>query len=181
MRAGNCVRRDQLEAVLEALPDGPYQHVDYALFLAAGFTGLRLGELLEVTWGRIDWIDSRIVAPGRLVPMHDRVGQAFERLSDESEKPDQLVFREPLTGAVLDRRRVLARLRAACARVGVPPARSFDDLRTGFAVACAQGGVPLDELARWLRVRLAALEWLAAFTPQRDPAWQIMVAFGGFE
>ena len=173
MRASNCVRRDQLEAVLEALPDGPYQHVDYALFLAAGFTGLRLGELLELTWSRLDWIDQRVVAPGRLVPMHDRVGQAFERLSDESEEPDQLVFREPLTGA--------ARLRAACARVGVPPARSFDDLRTGFAVACAQGGVPLDELARWLGVRLAALEWLAAFTPQRDPAWQIMVAFGGFE
>jgi len=177
----HCIRRDQLEALLAARPDGPYDRVDRALWLAAGFAGMRLGELLELRWNQLDWIDSRILAPGRVVPLHDRVGQALDAVSDASEAPDQLVFRDPVSGGPLSRREVLARLRRACVRAGVPPPRTFDDLRTGFAVACAQAGVPLDELARWLGVRLAAVEPFAAFTPQSNPARRIALVFGGIE
>jgi hypothetical protein len=42
------------------------------LFLAAGCTGMRLAELLELTWGSIDSASARIVARSRLVPLHDR-------------------------------------------------------------------------------------------------------------
>jgi integrase len=177
----SLVRRDQLEAILAWLPDGPYLRVDHALFAAGGFAGLRLGELLELRWRQVDWIDQRIVAPGRTVPLHDRVGQALDRLSDVSEAPEQLVFRDPVTGGALTRRRVLARLREACVRAGVPPPRAFDDLRTGFAVACAEAGVPLDEIARWLGVRFRAVEWVAAFTPHANPAHTIQHVFGAFE
>jgi integrase len=177
----SSIRRDQLEALLAALPAGAYWRVDHALFVAGGFAGLRLGELVELRWGCVDWIEQRILAPGRFVPLHDRVGQALDRLSDVSEAPEQLVFRDPATGGALARRRVLARLREACVRAGVPPPRAFDDLRTGFAVACAQDGVPLDEMARWLGVRLAAVEPFAAFTPHSNAAQRIQHVFGALE
>jgi len=170
--------RDQLEMLLGAIPDGPYQSIDRALWTAGGFAGLRLGELLELRWGCIDWIDQRIAAPGRFVPMHDRVGAAIDGLSDAREAHEQLVFRDPASGNALDRRQILLRLRAVCARPGIPPPLTFDELRTGFTVACLQGGVSLAELACWLGVRLGALEPFVAFAPSGDPAREVHRVFG---
>jgi len=42
--------REQLEALLRAVPDDKLGHTDHALYLTAGLTGLRQGELVALRW-----------------------------------------------------------------------------------------------------------------------------------
>jgi len=172
--------REQVEAVLAVQEPGPYQLGDRALWLLGGYAGLRLGESLALCWSQVDWVDRRIVTIGRFVPLHDRVAQSIDWLSAGTEEPTQLIFRDPLTGRPLGRGGVLNRLRAACVLAGVPPVASFDSLRQSFALTCAEAGVPLDELARWLGVGLAAVAPYAA-GPQAKPAQLLARAFGDLE
>ncbi len=174
----DAIHRGELDALLEALPAGPYEHVDRALFLGGGFAGLRLGELIELRWGHVDWPQQRILAPGRFVPLADRLGAALDQLSHSAgDAPGRLVFCDPVAGGPLDRRRTLGRLREACARAGVPPPRAFDALRAGFTVSCAEAGVPLGELAGWLGVRLGALEWVLPYTLPGNAVRRIQPVF----
>ena len=112
--------REELEAVLRAVPDDELGAIERALYLCAAMTGLRQGELIgaalarrrldrpprarrrELHARRVRLPRSR--ARGRAVPMADRVAGELERHFQRSRcrADDDLVFAHPLTGHVLD-------------------------------------------------------------------------------
>ena len=121
---------------------------DAALFLTAAFTGLRLGELLALRWGDLDFARETIrvrrsynVHGGvgtpksgkvRSVPMVPDVGRALDRLSrrERFTGDHDLVFRGEL-GGHLDATALRVRYKAALARAGLRALR-FHDLRHTF-------------------------------------------------
>jgi integrase len=121
---------------------------DAALFLTAAFTGLRLGELLALHWGDVDFAGDAIRvrrsynAHGglgtptsgkvRSVPMVAEVARALASLTNRDEFTDEgdLVFTST-GGAYLEATALRARYKAALARAGLRALR-FHDLRHTF-------------------------------------------------
>jgi integrase len=120
---------------------GQYGPIDSALLEAAATSRrLRVGELLALRWGDIDWIAGTVnvqrvlreteVGPPkcgtarkvRLAP-HTRRSLSHYRASlDRSEaEAGDLVFPDPRKGGFLDARRLRQRLRADLERAGCPP------------------------------------------------------------
>lgn len=52
--------REELEALLRAVPDDPLGAVERPLYLCAAMTGLRQGELIALRWCDVDWSASRV-------------------------------------------------------------------------------------------------------------------------
>ncbi len=86
--------KEDLEAVVRAVPDDELGAVERPLYPCAAMTGLRQGELIGLRWCDIDWIAGRVrVAEsytrgafdspkshrGRSVPMSDRLAGELER------------------------------------------------------------------------------------------------------
>ncbi len=124
----------------------------------AAFSGLRLGELLALRWGDIDWPGStltisRAVSAGvegptksghvRQVPMADQAAAALERLSRRADfiSPDDYVFCNML-GRRLDDSALRRRYKAARDAIGMRPLR-WHDLRHTFGSLLVAGGVDL--------------------------------------
>jgi len=121
---------------------------DAALYLTAAFTGLRLGELLALRWGDVDFAGEAIrvrrsynVHGGlgtpksgkvRSVPMVPDVAQALARLGERQwyTGDDDLLFGGDV-GGFLDASALRDRYRAALARAGLRSLR-FHDLRHTF-------------------------------------------------
>ena len=86
---------EDVEALLRAVPDGPYGRVQRVLYLAAVMTGMRQGELLALRWQDVDWSAQRVRVNrnyvngqfgtpksrrGRSVPLADRLGGELDQL-----------------------------------------------------------------------------------------------------
>jgi len=120
---------------------------DAALFLAAAFTGLRMGELLALRWHDVDFAGSVVrvrvsYAAGHLttpksgkvrsIPLAPDVAEALARLSGRERftAEDDLVF-PSAAGEHLDGSALRRRFKATLARAGLHPLR-FHDLRHTF-------------------------------------------------
>lgn len=113
------LQREELDALLRAVPDDELGAVERPLYLCAAMTGLRQGELIALRWTDVDWVASRVrVAEsytrgafdspkshrGRSVPMADRLAGELELHFQRSrfQADEDLVFAHPVTGHVLD-------------------------------------------------------------------------------
>ncbi|HET9719262.1 MAG TPA: site-specific integrase [Solirubrobacteraceae bacterium] len=120
---------------------------DAALFLAAAFTGLRMGELLALRWRDVDFAAAtlrvrasyylgHLTTPKsgkvRAVPMAPDVSEALARLGQREfwTGDDDLVFAGD-TGSHLDGSALRRRYKAALTGAGLRPLR-FHDLRHTF-------------------------------------------------
>jgi integrase len=130
-------------------------------------TGLRQGELLALRWRDVDWAARRLRVRQafvrgefgspksrrgiRSVPLADRVAGTLERLWQLSDwqDDDDLVFAHPATGRPVDRSKILKRFKAALRTAEVREVR-FHDLRHTFGVRCANAGVPMRTLMKWM-------------------------------
>ncbi len=120
---------------------------DGAIYLAAAFTGLRMGELIALRWRDIDqqasairvrasYSAGHVTTPKsgkvRAVPLAPDVAQALQKLRqrDWFTGDDELVFPGD-TGTYLDGSALRRRYKTALARAGLRPLR-FHDLRHTF-------------------------------------------------
>ena len=132
---------------------------DAELIRVAGFTGLRLGELLALRWKDVD-LEGRVLTVARAlsagietttksgqvrhVPIPDQAAAALTRLSARPDFREQseLVFANPITGRHLHPVTVRKRYKQARDAVGVRPLR-FHDLRHTYGSLLARSGVDL--------------------------------------
>lgn len=167
---------------------------DGTIYLTAGFTGLRLGELLALRWRDVDFANSaihvrqnftngRVDTPKsgqeRVVPMADEVGEALEKLSrrERHRSDDDLVFCGT-AGGHLAGHRLRDRYKAALSKASLRSLR-FHDLRHTFgshAIRTADSR----EVMEWMGHQdLATTQRYLQFKPRQDAARRISAAFLG--
>jgi len=156
----------EVEALLRAVPDGPYGRVQGVLYLAAVMTGMRQGELLALRWQDVDWsaqrvrvnrnyVDGQYGTPksrrGRSVPLADRLGGELDRLYRASayQADADLVFGNPHTGRPMNGHTLTRTYQSALKAAGVRRVR-FHDLRHTFGTRMAAAGVPMRTLQEWM-------------------------------
>ena len=92
--------QDEVEALLRAVPDAEFGHVQRVIYLTAVMTGMRQGELLALRWQDVDWSARRIRVRrnfvrgefgtpksrrgSRSIPLADRLGGELDRLYQRS-------------------------------------------------------------------------------------------------
>ena len=191
LKTTQFLRPAQVHALVRAARQNSEQ--DAAIFLLASFAGLRLGEVLDLRWGAVNfegsaihvessYVQGRSDTPksgsGRTVPMAGEVSRALARLSQ----------REYLRGASdlvfvgdglrhVDSNALRKRFYAALERAGLPRIR-FHDLRHTFGTVCAAKGIPQTTIKEWMgHSDLATTEIYMAFYPQEEDAAKISAAF----
>ncbi len=144
---------DELRRELEAK-----NHQDAELVRVAAYTGLRLGELLALRWGDIDFTGAKIVVQRavsagvetstksgkvRRVPLPDQAVASLNRLSRRGDftSPDDLVFCNSI-GRRLDRYSLRNRFDEAREATGLRPLR-LHDLRHTYGSLLARAGIDL--------------------------------------
>lgn len=186
----------QVDALVSAAQEGPYEAIDRAMYRTAAMTGLRLGELLALRWRDVDWLASAIRVrsnyvlgefgtpkskrSSRSVPMADEVAAELDRYHGASGKPgdDALVFPDPRTGEPLDKAGVLRRMRKALKAAGLDEAHRFHDLRHTFGTAMAAAGVPMRTLQEWMGHRdIETTQRYADYAPRTRDAELVAAAF----
>lgn len=157
---------EQVDALIRAVPDGPFAELDRVLYRVAAMTGLRQGELIALRWRDVDWPVSRVRVrqsfvlgefgtpksrrSARAVPLALEVQKTLAAWQPLDAADDDLVFPDPLTGGpLLSNAALLRRLRVALRAAGLPPHR-FHDLRHTFGTRMAAAGVPLRTLQEWM-------------------------------
>lgn len=185
----------EFEALLRAASDDLLGPTDRLIWLAAGMTGARRGELLGLRWRDIDWehrsirvrrsftrvggMDTPKSRKGRAVPMGDRLAAELERHYQANASrgtyvgDDDLVFCHPGTGNVYDPSKLYKRFKAALRRAGVRDV-AFHDLRHTFATTLASRGAPMRAIQAWmghadLRTTLVYADYAA--DPSEGAAW----------
>jgi integrase len=166
---------------------------DAAMFMMAAFCGLRLGELLELRWGAVDFAGSSLhvessyvrnakgtpkSGAGRTVPMAAEVAQALaERLeAGPARSAADLVF-VGTQGRHVDGNALRLRFYEALERAGLRRIR-IHDLRHTFGTVCAAKGIPQTTIKEWMgHSDLATTEIYTAFYPQEADAARISAAF----
>jgi integrase len=159
--------KEELEALLRAVPDDYLGPTDGALCLTAAMTGLRQGELVALRWRDVDWTAGVIRVrknytrgaegkpksrrSSRAVPMVDRVGAALDQHFKRSAytADDYLVFCHPQTGHYYDASKIRTRFQAALKSAQVRKLR-FHDLRHTYGTRMAAAGAPLRSLQEWM-------------------------------
>jgi len=137
---------------LFVLADHALSEQDAAMFLVAGFCGLRMGELRALEWEDIRWDEKSIIvrhnyvlAPdtpksgmGRSVPLPDPVAAALAKakLASRFNDRDDLVFPSE-SGGVLAASTIRRRFKTASKRAGLRTLR-FHDLRHTAATLMAR-------------------------------------------
>lgn len=134
------------------------------MFTVAAYTGLRLGEVVSLKVGSVDFARRTVHAidnvsagvparvkddEGRTVPMADEVAAVLARAIPANARPGDLVFPSPLTDgrhdpSALSRRYVKARDAA-----GLPPVK-FHELRHTFGTLALDGGASLVQVQEWM-------------------------------
>lgn len=178
--------RDEIEALLTAVPDDSLGKVEQPLYVTAMMCGLRQGELLALRWLDVDWsakvirvrrnfTRGRFGKPksrrsSRSVPMPGRIAAELKRLHRASSytADTDLVFCHPDTGNPYDASKMRKRFKDAVAYAGVRPIR-FHDLRHTFGTRMAGAGAPLRFIQEWMGHRdYKTTEIYADFAP--DPS-----------
>jgi integrase len=188
---------EELERVLQAMPDDELARVERALVLTAAMTGMRRGELLGLRWKDVDWMAHKIRVvrtfvggredtpktgqSRRDVPLAMRVGAELQRLWELTpyQADDDPVFAHPRgTGLPLDASTVSKRFQAALRRAGVRRVR-FHDLRHTFGTMMARDPrVSMRTLQGWLgHADPATTAIYAHFAPNELHAEWIQAAF----
>jgi integrase len=186
----------EVEALVNAAVEGPYQAIDRGLYLTAAMTGLRQGELLALRWRDVDWRARRIRVrrnyvlgqfgtpkskrSTRDVPMADAVGGELDRLYKACGDPadDALVFPDPITGEPLKRSVLLVRYRRALKAAKLDESLRFHDLRHTFGTRMAAAGVSMRTLQAWLGHRdIQTTQIYAAYAPSENEVSQVNAAF----
>jgi integrase len=153
-----------VQAVIRAVPPGEdWSAWEVALYATAAMTGMRMGELLGLQWGDVDWtaqkirirrawVSNEMGAPksrrsSRAVPMVGAVVAALDQLSKATHygADDELVFGNVHTGLPPARSTVNNRLQARLSKAGVRRIR-FHDLRHTYGTLMAASGVPMRTL-----------------------------------
>ena len=126
--------REELEALLRAVPDDELGPTDRALYLAAAMTGLRQGELLALRWRDVDWAAGVVRVrrsytrgqfgtpkrrrSSRAVPLADRLAgeleRHFQRIALPGRRRPRLL--PPRTGGPYDASRMRKRFKEALER-----------------------------------------------------------------
>ncbi|MGE0507134.1 MAG: tyrosine-type recombinase/integrase [Solirubrobacterales bacterium] len=178
--------RDEIEALITAVPDDRLGEVERPLYVTATMCGLRQGELLALRWLDVDW-NARVIRvrrnytrgqfgrpksrrSTRSVPMPRRVAAELRRLHSRSDHTGDtdLVFCHPDTGNPYDASKMRKRFKEAVAVVGIRPVR-FHDLRHTFGTRMAAAGAPLRTIQEWMGHRdYKTTEIYADFAP--DPS-----------
>lgn len=165
---------EEFEALLRAVPDDVLGPTDSALYLTAGMTGLRQGELVALRWRDVDWSAGRIRVrrnytgghwgtpkskrSSRAVPMADRVAAELERHFGNSafQGDDDLVMSHPQTGNPYDANKIRQRFYAAMQNaglghlVGQKNGITFHSLRHTYGTRMASVGTPMRTLQEWM-------------------------------
>jgi len=159
--------KEELEALIRAVPDDELGRLEAVLYLTAAMTGLRQGELAALRWCDVDWAAGLIrvrrsytrgelTTPksrrsSRAVPMADRLARELERHFQVSRfrADDDLVFAHPVAGSFYDASKMRKRFKAALGRACLKPMR-FHDLRHTFGTQMAAAGTPLKAIQEWM-------------------------------
>lgn len=187
--------REEVEALLRAVPDSSLGTLERAIYLVAAQCGLRQGELLALRWRDVDWAAGVVRVrrnfsrgtwgtpksrrSSRAVPMTTRVMSELERVFQRSAftADDDLVFAHPRLGSVLDASKLRKRFVKAVARAELRPVR-FHDLRHTFGTQAAAAGVPLRTLQEWMGHRDYATTLIYAdYAPRADERAMVERAF----
>jgi integrase len=166
---------------------------DALIFLMAAFCGLRLGELLDLRWGAINFEGSSIhvessyvrnvagtpkSGAGRTVPMALEVATALAQHSQTGtvSADSDLVFTGK-TGGHVDGNALRLRFYAALDRAKLKRIR-IHDLRHTFGTLCAASGIAQTTIREWMgHSNLSTTEIYTAFCPQKADAMKISQAF----
>ena len=167
---------------------------DAALFIVAAFTGLRMGELLELRWRRVSferatvtvaasWSAGVVTVPKsrrpRTVPLATPAAAELARLADRRwfAGPDDLVFCSTL-GDHLDSSALRRRLRRAQDAAGLRPLR-FHDLRHSFGSLVVRE-VDTATLKAWMgHAKLTTTERYLHSKPRHTDVVRLDRAFSG--
>jgi integrase len=165
---------------------------DAALFTAAAFTGLRMGELRALRWSDVDFanrnvfvrqnrVRNRLTQPKsgkvRSVPLIDQAAAALDGLSRRGDftEPSDLVFVSP-TGSYVDDYTLRKRFYAALKRAGLghkrekdPPLR-FHDLRHTFGTLAVQVWPLVDVQSYMGHANISTTMIYAHHVPKHDAA-----------
>lgn len=159
---------EQLDALVEHLPDSDFLKLDRALIRVAALTGLRKGELVALRWRDIDWGAQRVRVrrnytrkafgtpksrrSARAVPLAPEAATALRTLREWSawRAPDDLVFAHPQTGEVMSKSNISRRMHAALKAAGLDNSHRFHDLRHTFGTRAAAAGVPIRTIQEWM-------------------------------
>jgi len=165
---------------------------DGALYLTAAFTGLRLGELLALRWGDVDFDSDAIRVErsytagregtpksgrGRAVPMMEEVAQALAQLGQRERftGDQQLIFCDEL-GRHLVYKSLSDRYKQALDRAELRRLR-FHDLRHTFGTHAIRHADPR-EVMEWMgHADLATTQKYLAYKPRGDAARRLSEAF----
>lgn len=178
--------RDEIEALLAAVPNDRLGSVERPLYVVATMCGLRQGELIALRWLDVDW-KAKVIRvrrnytrgafgkpksrrSTRSVPMPRRVAAELRRLHGNSSftADTDLVFAHPDTGGPYDASKMRKRFKGAVAAAGIRSIR-FHDLRHTFGTRMVAAGAPLRTIQEWMGHRdYKTTEIYADFAP--DPS-----------
>lgn len=187
---------DELDALVNAAVEGPYQALDRTFYRVAAMTGLRHGEMIALRWRDVDWTIAKIRVRqnwvldeydtpkskrgSRSVPMAPEVGGALDRLFKASGDPadDDLVFPDPVTGEPLSKAANLRRFRKALKAAGLDTTRIIHDLRHTFGTRMAAANISMRTLQEYMGHRdLATTQIYADYAPSAREAEFVAAAF----
>jgi integrase len=166
---------------------------DAVMFMVSAFCGLRLGELLDLRWGAVNFAGSSIhvqssfvrnvtdtpkSGAGRTVPMAPEVARALAEHSKAGPvKSDVGLVFAGREGRHVDANALRQRFYEALERAELKRIR-IHDLRHTFGTVCAAKGVPQTAIKEWMgHSDLATTEIYTAFYPQDSDAAKISAAF----
>lgn len=154
----------EVQAVIRAVPAGEDWSVwETAIYTTAAMTGMRMGELLGLQWGDVDWtaqkirirrawVSNEMGTPksrrsSRAVPMVGAVVAALDQLSKSTHYggDEDLVFGNVYTGVPPARSTVGSRFKTRLADASVRHIR-FHDLRHTYGTLMAASGMPMRTL-----------------------------------
>ena len=161
--------REELEALLRAVPDDHLGPTDRVLYLTAAMTGLRQGELLALRWRDVDWTAASDPRPAQLLarrvrPRPRAAARAAPSRSPTASPPSSSATSSAPRTATTTTSSSATRTPAApttprkvaqalqgrrCARAGLRPVR-FHDLRHTFGTRMAAAGAPLRTIQEWM-------------------------------
>jgi integrase len=177
---------------VHALTRAAADEQDASLFLTAALTGLRMGELLALTWRDVDfsaqtlrvtssYTAGKLGTPksglGRAVPLIDEVASTLARLAEREHwtQPDDLVF-VGQDGGHLDSSALRRRFKRARDAARLRPLR-FHDLRHTFGSVAIRTVDPR-ELQEWLgHSDFSTTQLYMHYKPRADAARRLSAAF----